>query len=186
MTPNWFVGFPVDLGGYHARLSSAPRRVRVFAPSDTHLTVAFFGHVDEARARDAFEACPEPTLPPTDLRFERYALLGAARAPSAIALVAGGDGATAVASCVARLRGPLLHAAGAPPDTRPPLPHVTVARLQRKATTEERRVARAWVDGLPLPSYPSRVLELALYTWAPDRASRLFEVVARRPLRPSS
>ena len=182
MTPNWFVGFPIELGAYHERLEPVPRGVRLFAPSDTHLTVAFFGPVAEAQAREAFAACPEPGLAPTPVVFTHVELLGARHKPSAISLVGEGEGARAVAACTGRVRGPLLAAAGARPDDRPPLPHVTIARVQRKATAEQRHAARAWALGLPVPHAPARVVELALHTWHPDRAERLFVVVARRPL----
>ena len=181
MTPNWFVGFPIDLGSYRDRLEPAPRGVRLFARPDTHLTVAFFGAVTEAHARDAFAACPEPDLMPTDVTFTHVELLGPRHKPSAISLIGTGEGAAEVAACMGRVRGPLLVAAGARPDDRPPLPHVTVARVQRKATGEQRRAARSWALALPLPAEPVRVSELALYTWHPDRAERLFDVVARRP-----
>jgi len=183
VSPNWFVAFPVDLGPYLSRLVP-PRHVRLFASSDTHLTVAFLGAVSEDLARRAFAESPAPALPPTDLRFEGVALLGPRKKPSAVSLIAGGEGATAVAACMARLRDPLLAAAGAPPDARPPLPHVTVARVQRKAAAEERRAARAWAEALPLPRADARVSELALYTWSEDRAARLFRIVERRPLAP--
>src|SRR5512139_343133 len=75
MTANWFVGFPIDLGAYHERLEPAPRGVRLFASSDTHLTVAFFGPVTEAQARDAFARCPEPGLRSTELVFTHIELL---------------------------------------------------------------------------------------------------------------
>lgn len=107
--------------------------------------------------------------------------LGSPRRPSALsALVA--EGRSELASAIGQLRGPLLLAAGAPPDTREPLPHVTLARIQRKASSSERRAAVAWASELDLSSVSFCIDALGLYTWAQDRAERLFTIKERLKL----
>ena len=107
--------------------------------------------------------------------------LGSPRRPSALsALVA--EGRSELASVIGQLRGPLLLAAGAPPDTREPLPHVTLARIQRKASSSERRAAMAWASAIDLSSVSFRMDALGLYTWAEDRTARLFTIVERLSL----
>jgi len=78
---------------------------------------------------------------------------------------------------IAEARAPLLAAAGAPEDARPPLPHMTVARIQRRARAEERRQALRWAHTIDLRGVAFRAASVALYTWADDRQERLFRIV---------
>jgi 2'-5' RNA ligase len=83
---------------------------------------------------------------------------------------------------IAEARGPLLTEAGAPEDHRPPLPHVTLARIQRRATAAERRQALRWGHTIDLRTVTFTAASVALYTWANDRQERLFQIVERHEL----
>lgn len=68
-------------------------------------------------------------------------------------------------------------ALGARCDTRAPLPHVTLARPQRRATTEQREEGLAWAKTIVLPAVNIRLDRVALYTWSERRLPRLFQIV---------
>ena len=107
--------------------------------------------------------------------------MGSPRRFSALAAELG-EGHREACDFIDALRAPMLAAAGSRPDTRPPRPHVTVARLRRRASPGERRGAVAWASGLTLPSSSIELAELALFTWAEDRHEVLFRVVESQRL----
>jgi 2'-5' RNA ligase len=171
--PNWFIGLPFrsapDLG-------PLPPRVRALAPGDLHVTLAFLGPVGEAAAGRAWAIAEAIAFEAIPASLGRLALLGHPRAPSAVAARLE-DGRTAVETLIASHRGALLDAAGARPDDRPPHAHVTVARVQRKASPIQRRNAEAWAAELEIAAR-ARLDGLALYTWSNDRSARKFDIVA--------
>ncbi len=179
--PNWFIALPVAAGPWLEALSPAPPEVRLFAASDLHATVAFLGGVQERAARRAFALAPSWPTGPLGVRLGGVRGLGARRKPSALSALLEAN-AERVADGIAAVRAPMLAAAGARPDDRPPLPHVTLARIGRRADARQRRAALDWAEALDLGSPRVRLDRLALYTWAPDRRERLFEIVAEHTL----
>lgn len=177
--PNWFIALPVEPGSWMELLGEPPSGVRVFAPGDLHVTVAFLGAVDEAAASDAFciaEAWPTAPIP---VRLGPLRPLGAHRKPSALSATIS-EGTEPVAGGIVAVRDEMLDVARARPDTRAPLPHVTLARITRRASTAERRAALAWAEGLDLGAPRVMLDRIALYTWSADRRTRLFDVVEER------
>ena len=165
------------------RLPSAPTRVRVFGVDDLHLTLSFFGAVQETDARRAWECIERfQSLRATEGTFAAIRPLGNPKKPSALAAILA-EGSEAVSAMILEARGPLLDEAGAKPDTRPPLPHITIARIQRRATGAERRAALAWIEGVDVSRARFRATEVALYTWSTDRQARLFDIVERHQMR---
>jgi 2'-5' RNA ligase len=181
MRPNWFVGLPVPARAWFEALPPPPSQVRVFAATDLHVTVAFLGGVDEGAAHRAFVLATRWPTGPIDVRLGRLRALGNRRRPSALSATFA-EGAELVASGISAVRDPMLAAAGARPDRRPPLPHVTLARIARGASASERRAALAWAEALELRAPRLLLDRIALYTWAADRRERLFDVVAETPL----
>jgi 2'-5' RNA ligase len=191
VAPNWFVALPVPLA-LDLRQFSPPSGVRLFAPGDLHLTVAFLGPVTENLALAAFDAAAEFPLPPTSISFAGVKALGPARRPSAFSLCLA-DGRAQVEQALGAARDRICDAAGAQRDARPPLAHVTVARPRRSADPRERREAQRWAEGLVLPPMSAQLTHVSLYTWVEarsgareqnneDRKSALFRVVRERPL----
>jgi 2'-5' RNA ligase len=156
--------------------------VRVFAPSDLHVTLAFIGSADEEDARRAWDLVEGfASLRAITGSFERVKPLGHPRRPSALCAMVDG-GSEAFAEMINEARGPLLEAADAPPDNRLPLPHMTLARIQRRARGAERRQAVRWAEGLDVRDASFTAASVALFTWATDRAERLFQIVERQDL----
>ncbi len=102
--------------------------------------------------------------------------MGNPRAPSAWSawLDEGRDG---VAADMA-VREVAFRAAGVPGETRPPLPHVTLARPLRTATPAHLEAGRVWASHLQLEHIRLRLDRVALYTWSDERRERLFARVA--------
>jgi len=156
-----------------------PPRVRVFATSDLHVTLGFLGSVGESVARSAWDLIGDfPSFRAVTGSFRGIEPLGHPAKPSALCAVVGA-GRDPLAEMIAEAREPLLRAAGAPEDTRPPLPHMTLARIQRRANAHERRQALRWAHTIDLRAVTFTAPSVALYTWADDRQERLFQIVER-------
>jgi 2'-5' RNA ligase len=164
------------------RTPPAPPRVRVFTASDLHVTLGFLGSVPEVEAHKAWTLIDTfPSFRAVTGSFARVMPLGNPRKPSALSAVVE-EGRDALSEMIAQARGPILAAAGAPEDTRPPLPHMTLARIQRRASAAERREALRWAKGIHMAGVSFTVSSVALYTWSDDRQERLFQIVAQREL----
>jgi len=156
-----------------------PRRVRVFATSDLHVTLGFLGSVEESDARRAWDRIGDyPSFQRVTGSFSGIEPLGHPAKPSALSAMVDA-GREPLAEMIAEARETLLSAAGAPEDTRPPLPHMTLARIQRRANAAERRHALRWAHTIDLRGVTFTAPSVALYTWADDRQERLFQIVER-------
>jgi len=146
------------------------------------VTLGFLGSVQESSALQAWAIIDRFTsFRAVSGTFECVRGLGHPRKPSALsAMIA--EGSDGLAEMMAEARGPLLAAAGAPPDDRAPLPHMTLARIQRRADGAQRREALRWAARIDLARVTYSATSVALYTWATDRAERLFRVVDSREL----
>ena len=181
MRANWFVGMPVTGGDWlDALLSDAPSSLRRFHPDDLHLTVAFLGGCGAERAKVAFATATDHPLAAFRVELDRLAPMGNPRRPSALSLLVSGGHDEAVA-IIESLRPVMWRAAEAERDTRPALPHVTVARPPRRATATERRVAVEWAERKPRLGEILTIDRLCLYTWSDDRRARQFRVVDEIP-----
>jgi 2'-5' RNA ligase len=164
------------------QLPPAPPRVRVFEASDLHVTLSFFGSVQESEAAKAWELVGSfPSFRSVTGTFEEVKPLGNPRKPSALSAMVG-EGAESLSEMIAEARAPLLAAAAARPDDRPPLPHMTLARIQRRAKKTERRAAVRWAEGVDVGGASFAVRSVALYTWSADRQERLFRIIERHDL----
>ena len=184
MPPNWFIALPVPAAPWFPALLAAthpPPGVRLFHAEDLHLTVAFLGPVAEAAAHRAFACAAAWPLGPLDATLAEVHPLGSPRRPSALsAMLAPGEARERLVAAMARVRGAMWAAAGAAPDTRPPLPHITLARPSRSCAPAELAAAVRWGTALPVAGVPIRLAQLALYTRAAERGERLFQKVSVR------
>ena len=182
MKPNWFVGLRVPPeAGVTAKVKGPPEGVRLFAEADLHMTVAFLGASGEAAAQRAWDRRLLARASAISASLGAVVPMGPPRRFSALAaeLQAGHDAACGL---IEALRAPMLEAAGARPDDRPPRPHITVARLRRRAAPGERQGALAWASALELEGLRVELAELVLYTWAEDRTRTLFRAEASERL----
>lgn len=174
MKPNWFVALAVPADPWWSRVTAPPPGVRLFHPDDLHLTVAFLGPVSRIDAEAAFAvACEDWPTGPVDIALGDVRAMGNPRRPSALSVVVT-DGATVLGAAIASVRDEMWARAGARPEDRPPLPHVTIARPSRSASAAERAAALAWGAGLDLGNPRVTLSRLVLYGWAEDRSVRLF------------
>jgi 2'-5' RNA ligase len=163
-----------------------PPRVRLFTPSDLHVTLGFLGAVQEKTAQEAWSRVGDfDSFRQVAGSFSGVEPLGNPRKPSALSAIVE-DGRAPLSDMIAEARGPLLAAVGAPVDTRPPLPHMTLGRIQRRASGPERRLALRWARDLDLGGVTFRAESIALYTWASDRRAELFQIVERREMSPTA
>ena len=180
MAPNWFIAFPMQVEGL--RLALEPPRVRIFVTADLHCTLGFLGSVAETDARRAWGRVHDLVNSEAVAgSFTEVKPLGNARKPSALSAMVG-EGRMPLCAMINQARAPLLEAAGAPPDERSPLPHMTLARIQRRASSTERKAALGWARSLELADVSFVAASVALYTWADDRRDRLFQIVEQRSL----
>jgi 2'-5' RNA ligase len=170
---NWFIALSVPTEAWWHRVSAPPDGVRLFAPDDVHLTVAFLGPVGVEAAEAAFELAPEWPAPPLDVTLGDLKPMGNTRRPSSLSSIVT-DGAEAVAEAMLEVRDAMCDRAGARHEDRPPLPHVTLARVGRRASREQQRAAVAWARSLDLARPRVTLSNLVLFTRAEDRSVRLF------------
>jgi 2'-5' RNA ligase len=156
--PSSFVALVAPDGPWRTSLlEGLPPRVRPLHPADVHVTLAFLGGVTPEAARAAFDAVAP--LPLTGMNVS----LGAV-------VPLGPDSRwTALSALI--------------DDTRPPLPHVTIARLHAKATPDERARAEHWARARRTDEV-LRLDRLALYTGHRHKepGQPAYEVIAERPL----
>lgn len=180
--PNWFLALPLPSGaGWQSAASSAPPELRRFAAADLHCTVAFLGPCGEQRALTAWAAVATLRTSPIAVRAGGWRALGSPRQPSAYGLTFA-EGREPLCALLRRWEPVAREAAGLAPASRPPLPHVTLLRPKRREAARMIAPMRDWMAQAPLPETPALLLELALYTWAPERRERLFRIAARRAL----
>lgn len=177
--PNWFIALPVTGAGWFDRIPDAPPGVRRFVQSDLHMTVAFLGGVEEARARAAFELATGWPLDPIEVGLGGVRAMGNPRRAYALSIVLEPP-APELVEAMAVVRTGMLERAGARQDARPPFPHITLARIGRRATVPERKQALAWAAAIDLAAPRVQVEQIALYTWSHDRQASLFRVVDSR------
>lgn len=182
MKPNWFAALPVSAHGWLPHvLRNLPSSCRAFHADDMHMTVAFFGAMPDSRVADIVAILDQIRAASIPLRLGPLLTLPTPKRVSAFSFSVA-EGRERAASLIGRWRGPLLEAARARPDHRPPLPHLTVARLSRKASGPERAAALEWARKAKPPGDWLMLDHIALYTWADDRRSRQFKRVHQRKL----
>ncbi len=178
--PNWFIAWPIDAMALAPSLREGlPAGLRRVAEADLHITLAFLGavgaeHADRAWRRALTLPCPVFRVEPL-----RLAALGNPRRPSAYGMVLDDD-AGRLTAFIGEHRDALRAAAGVEPESRPALPHLTLARPPRSAGPAIRQRASAWLERTDIPAITLQLDRFVLYTRAPDqRASRFLRVAER-------
>jgi 2'-5' RNA ligase len=183
--PNWFFAFPVD-GGFVESLPPPPASIRRFHPQDVHLTLSFLGGCGDTAAERALSALDAALLrrdlSAIDVSLAKVVPMGSQPEYSALSALLERGRADAE-QLISALRDTVSEAAIGRREQRPPKPHVTIARPQRRASEAARQAGLAWAAGLDLRGVGAKLDRIALYTWSEDdRRERLFRIVAERRL----
>lgn len=173
---NWFVGLPVPPGDWFSQVRFEPPSVRLFHPQDLHITVAFLGACGEERARAAFRTGRQWPIQGFTVALGRVQPFGNPKRLSALSASLA-EPNERLEEAILEVRDGMTHAAQAKREHRHPRPHVTVARVHRKATPAEQQRALAWMDALHVGTPTVELGPLSLYTWAANRRHRQFQIV---------
>ncbi len=184
MSPNWFVAWPVTgAADWLAALDAdAPPGLRFSHPDDLHVTLAFLGEFEprnEKKIASLLRGLPFAEIEATP---SQLVALPQARRFSALAFTFD-KGRLELEKQIARWRDRVCREAGARLETRPPLPHLTVARPERRITSDGRDDALAWAESLPAPTAVLTLLPPRIYTWDPTRKERQFLILGESPAR---
>lgn len=153
-----------------------PQMLRPFHPDDIHLTVSFFGRMDAARVAPVCAVLQEISFTPFEITFGSVIPLPHRKRFSAVSLELN-RGKTQAVELIETWRDPLARAADARLDSRPALPHATIARPHRKANAAQKQAILEWLAILEVPDHPVVIDRIALFTWAQDRRKRQFRIV---------
>jgi 2'-5' RNA ligase len=180
--PNWFVAFPVYFSSgllfwLREHRSAPPQRLCFFKPVDLHLTLAFLGKLEPAEVRPVLKWLEDHCDVFPDVlsaRCRELLLLPGGLRCSAIALSVEDDTGMLIPG-IGESRKELLRLAGKPEDSRPVLPHVTVARPRRKLSDAE-KVKMLLTSGLP-ENLEIHLHRPVLFTRSLDRTESLFRMI---------
>jgi RNA 2',3'-cyclic 3'-phosphodiesterase len=174
---NWFLGWKPDLplDWIENLRPDAPHAIRWFHPEDCHVTLAFFGRLSPERVREICARLAASAPQRFSASIGKPLLLPSPRRFSALSFSIESD---PLRSAIAQHRDEWLALAALPHETRDPLPHLTFARPDRRASSAQLRAIRAWMNDLKAPHDGTVTFEgPLLFTWAEDRSHRQFNAV---------
>lgn len=186
MGGNWFLGWkPSPPPDWLADLrQGAPTGIRWFHLDDCHITLAFLGRLSAEKVRQIRERLEIAVAQQMTAIIGKPLLLPSSRRFSALAFAVESQ---ALSDAIAEQRNLWAALAGIPPESRDPLPHLTFARPERRASFPQLRAIRNWMNELRPPSDCTVSFEgPMLFTWDDDRAVRQFKVVTTAGRRASS
>lgn len=180
MTPNWFVAWPVSgLDDLLAELKrEAPGGLHFLDPSDVHVTFAFLGRYEpviEGKMARVLETLP---LSGIDAGTDELIALPQPRRFSAIAFTLR-TGLVDANAQIAKWRARICREAGAPIDTRAKLPHLTIARPDRRIGADDRQAVLDWLDEINASPRRAacRLERPRLYTWTDRMSERRYRLL---------
>ncbi len=175
--PSWFIGLKVsESDDLLAVTAGAPPGISKTHPEDLHLTLAFLGEVDEAAAGRAFAIASARVPAVINAATGSSILLGPQACPWAICASIT-DGAEAVTDLVSALADNCRLAVGLQPEERAPLPHCTLASIDRGVGDELRAELLDWGAGLQTSGHSIVLDVLGLYRTADPTASTQYRCV---------
>ncbi len=182
MSPNWFVGFPVEADTWFTKVvAHVPAGIKCFTPADLHMTFAFLGPVEAKTAMKVWQVALEIDISPVSYTFGQMEPFGNPDRPSAYAFTLD-RGRDQVVDYMHEHTNALLEIAGKEKESRAPRPHVTIARPPRRASDELRAEGLAWLEQVEPPATLLQIDKVALFTWADDRKRQQFKIVRSRVL----
>lgn len=178
--PNWFSAFPVLLND-EQRAWTEDLRVRrgsslkVFRGVDLHVTLAFYGPLKPAQIGKVLLATSLVSWEPLEATFESILFLPSQRRCSAISL-SFDLGKKLLINTMAEAGPRLMDSIGKDPDTRDPLPHMTIARPRKWRGAIPDQEAN-WLKALELPGGQVIIEKPVVFTRSHDRKKSLFRKV---------
>ena len=177
LPPNFFVGFPVGLpfsvrSWLKAISQEAPEFLKMFAESDLHITLAFLGPLEPQQVIRVLEEVSRIQMVPFQARFGCMCMLPSPGRCSALSLKFL-EGREKLEEFMQNWGKKIVEAVGKEPDSRPPLPHMTLAR-PRRWTAEIKEKTILWMNELVMPQELVDIGSPVLFTRSEDRRRRLF------------
>ena len=192
---NWFVAFKIDHGSWFKEmLPHLPEGLKFFHPDDLHMTIAFFGNFDEKLKSGVIDTIKDFLFEPVTMKSRGIIVLPSPRRFSAICLDFQLPSKKKIDS---KLEYPsnsqieevyfkqnqfhksiniwkniAYKAANVPADTRPFLPHVTIARPPRDISALHREKLLGELKKIPPMEITISLETIALYTWSDHRIGK--------------
>jgi 2'-5' RNA ligase len=181
---NYFAALPVQVpeGWMEELREGAPEALRWFHPDDLHLTLAFLGREQPERIPALLDLLREIPYSGGRASPGRLLALPRSRRFSALSLELR-RGADPVAALIGDWRNRLLETAGCKADTRPPLPHLTVARPARRHPAFSKRAILDWLEIVQPPADEILILPPVLFGWSEERPRRQFLQIEENEIR---
>lgn len=151
--------------------------LRAYAPEELHVTLAFLGKHDPGLEKKLGLLLRSLAIPGAEVLLGPLIALPQERRFSAIAWSMG-FGVEKLNAVIEKRRARICREVGAKLDTRAPLPHITIARPERKISTEDRDLVLDWMPTCTPPAQRVVLDPPAIYRYAPPGSDRQFERVA--------
>jgi 2'-5' RNA ligase len=179
MSPNWFVAWPVS--GAEEWLKSleatAPGGLNFLVPGDLHVTLAFLARYEPGSLGKISGMVKKLALPEVEISPKEFVAFPQPRRFSALAFTLG-VGRTEIEKQIAKWRDRICREAGAKLDTRAPVPHITIARPDRRIGSDDRDAALEWLEHLPSQSHVRIRLETPrVYAWTEPGSSARYRIL---------
>jgi len=180
---NSFVAAPIENVGYwfDNYLENRPNAVRVFHPEDLHMTIAFLGKISADQQAAVIQAMEKLAHAEFEISFHRLVALPNAKRMSALSFSVNAGFQEAV-NLIETWRAPIFKSISTEVETRPALPHITIARPERRANSQERKSILGWLKTVEAPRLKIPINRVALYTWSDNRKETQFKILYETPL----
>lgn len=180
----WFIAFPLnDDGAVRGSIEDHPSAIRPVRQEDLHITVAYLGSVSKRKAGAAWKQVADFSPGAVEISFNQLKPFGPYSRPTAYGLSLS-RGRDTVFELISSLRKDLLRAAGKKPGTGRIVPHVTIARPNRRLSREDTLMISEWRSNYDIPDVVIRLDEIALYTRSGKSTTGSFTIVERKSLIP--
>lgn len=178
MSSSWFVAWPVVTAGswYADLIDQAPGGLRLFDPEDLHVTLAFMGTFKPELERKLISLLRGLPFREIDASGGRLIPLPQPRRFSALALTLD-KGRIDTTGQIARWRDRLCRESGAKIESGDPLPHLTIARPEKKIGSDGRGRALDWAESLKPTGFEFRLTQPRIFVRSNELEDRQFRLL---------
>ena len=175
--PRLFAGLeiPESISGNLAELRNGLRKARWIEPRDYHVTLRFFGDIDNKLAGEIVTQFTNIIHPPLTLAIDKLDVFGGNKPRSLFAHIALNEELEALQKTIERK----VCLAGCNPETRKFKPHITIARIKGVS----RESVAAWLQDFGnFSSDPFTVDHISIFSARPSRGGGPYVVEQTFPL----